>query len=282
MKLAKILSIGLLACTASAHAETLTMDSAIIQAAGGLQEQFESLYGGKIEEVRLLLSTSNFEDWRYVDKKTNQGFIVGSNDDDKLHEHIKHLKGANAVKDTFATFNANVVKAIRGTDADRSDLIIRLVALQMLAEVSKPENNWNEYQQINISKSQFEHYSHLTRNIQFANQLSAEIAPKLKSSYKDQNEFMKDFVAAFVEIPKPNILKIAAGANKATAAQFKDGLTVKVSAANSEAWQAGNLQYQVKEDGSATLLNKAGTIYGAGYIDGKKYTLRVENFIASK
>ncbi|MBC3864319.1 hypothetical protein H8K32_19645 [Undibacterium jejuense] len=288
MKLAKILTIGCILCGLNAQAEgtkspvAMTLDTTINQAANSLEEQFEANYGGRIEEVRLLSPTLSLHDWKYQDTRTKKGFVIGSADDAKLKEHIQHLKVSVGVPDVFAPFNAKMAKAIQGTDADRNDLMLRLVALQILREVSNPENNWSEYQQINISNSQLQHYARLTRNIEFANLLSIEIAHKLNSTYKNQMDFMKDFVAAFVEIPKDRLTKIASEANKTVAAQLQEGLTVKISSDDAESWSFGNSHYQVKEDGSSTLLKDKVPVYGGGYIGGKYYALKIDTLVVLK
>ena len=202
----------------------------------------------------------------------NDGLFAG---DTKMVELAKSVKLPVKVDDWFLPFDAKAQKFIGGDASTGRDLILRLLCLATFQEGVTPVKNWSAYGSLNVAQAEAYHYVTATRNLHFANLFAAEIARKMPNSYKNQVNFLTDFIVAFNQIPNEKLYAMFDQARTELSDLTK--ITVNIKDIESQNWEAGLFEYSVSNlPGASFTMKKNGQpIFGEKYIGGHLYEVEI-------
>lgn len=202
----------------------------------------------------------------------NDRLFVG---DARLHELAKSVKLPAKVDDWFLPLDAKVQKFNGGDASAGRDLILRLLCLAEFQEGVKPAKNWSAYGSLNISQAEAYHYAATTRKLHFANLFAAEIARKMPKAYKNQVDFLSNFVAVLNQIPNEKLYAMFDQARAETTDAIGNGFTVNIKDADTQNWEAGLYEYSGSPESGLTIKKSGQPIFGKGYIGGLFYEVEI-------
>lgn len=172
------------------------------------------------------------------------------------------------IDDWFLPFDAKAQKFIQGDAAAGRDLFLRIFCLGVFQEGVTPIKNWSTYNSWSAARAEAYHYAATTRKLHFANQFAAEIARKMPKAYKNQVDFLSDFIIALSEIPNEKLYAMFDQARSETADAIENGFSVNIKDPDVQNWEAGLYEYSGSPEQGLTIKKSGQPIFGKGYIGG--------------